>query len=149
MEKPKFIYVSHMSTTPDRLWAALTKPEFTAQYYGGRRIQSDWTPGASIKFLRPDGGVDLVGEVLQIEPEKLLSCTFTGQPDDGGPPGKPSRVTFEISAVPGITTLTITHTDFEPGSRLIHQVGFGWTAIACAIKTLLETGKPLPFNWER
>jgi wyosine [tRNA(Phe)-imidazoG37] synthetase (radical SAM superfamily) len=29
MEKPKFVYVTHINTTPEKLWDALTRPEFT------------------------------------------------------------------------------------------------------------------------
>jgi uncharacterized protein YndB with AHSA1/START domain len=147
MEKPKFVYVTHIDTTPEKLWQALTDPEFTRQYYGGRRIQSDWTVGASIKFLRPDGGIDLVGEVLRVEPTRVLSCSYHDSRHDELPPEKASRLTFEISVTLGVTTLTITHDDFQPGSKLVNQVGIGWRAIACSIKSLLETGKPLPFKW--
>jgi uncharacterized protein YndB with AHSA1/START domain len=147
MEKPKFVYVTHINATPEKVWLALTDPGFTCQYYGGRRIQSDWTVGASIKFLRPDGGVDLMGEVLRVEPPRLLACTYNDTRHTEVPPDKPSRLTFEVSNTMGVTTLTITHEDFEPGSQLVHQIGIGWRMIACSIKSLLETGKRLPFAW--
>ena len=147
MEKPKFVYVTHINSPPEKVWAALTDPEFTRQYYGGRRIQSDWTVGASIKFLRPDGGIDLVGEVLRVEPPRLLACTYHDTRHTELPPEKTSRLTFEISSGMGVTTLTITHDEFQPGSQLVNQVSVGWQMIACSIKSLLETGKPLPFAW--
>ena len=67
MEKPKFVYVSYIATTPEKLWQALTDGEFTRRYWGGRRIQSDWNVGSPVKHLREDGGIDWQGEVLKSE----------------------------------------------------------------------------------
>ncbi len=32
MSKPEFVYTTYIVTTPEKLWAALTKGEFTRQY---------------------------------------------------------------------------------------------------------------------
>lgn len=148
MEKPKFVYVTHINTSPESLWAALTQPEFTQQYWGGSRIQSDWTTGASVKFLKPDGGIDLKGEVLQADPPKTLSYTFQCQNKPGAPEESPTRVTFDISVSYGVTKLTVIHDGFEPGIRSFLEVSTGWQAILSSLKTLLETGRALPFTWK-
>jgi uncharacterized protein YndB with AHSA1/START domain len=147
-EKPAFVYVLHINTTPEKLWEALTNPEFTRKYWGGRRVQSDWTVGASIKHLKPDGTIDLQGEVLQSDPPRLLACTFLSHAKDGSLRGSPTKVTFEITTAFGVTKLSITHEGFEPGSPLLQEISQGWQAILCSLKTLLETGKPLPFTWK-
>lgn len=148
MENPKFVYVLHINTTPQKLWNALTQPEFTQQYWGGRRIQSDWTAGASIKHFKPDGVVELSGEVLQADPPHRLSYTFA-KPAVAGEPERPAtRVTFEIAVAFGVTKLTIVHEGFEPGSRYLLEASNGWPAILSSLKTLLETGAPLPFTWK-
>lgn len=147
MSQETFVYVTHINTTPEKLWDAFTKPEFTQQYWGGNRIQSDWTTGASVKFLRPDGGIDLKGEILAAEPPRLLSYTFQCQtPDHANEP--PSKVKFEINISYGVTKLTVTHEGLEPGSRNFLEVSTGWQAILSSLKTLLETGAPLPFTWK-
>ena len=148
MENPKFVYVLHIHTTPQKLWNALTQPEFTQQYWGGRRVQSDWTVGASIKHLQPDGAVELRGEVLQADPPHRLSYTFTSPAREGEPEKAPTRVTFEIAVAFGVTKLTIVHDGFEPGSKHFLEVANGWQAILSSLKTLLETGAPLPFTWK-
>jgi uncharacterized protein YndB with AHSA1/START domain len=146
MEKPIFVYVTHINATPEKVWEALTRPEFTRQYWGGRQIQSDWTKGASVKFIKPDGGVDLKGEVLEADPPRRLSYTWACPAIFGGPPENPTRVTFEIAVTLGVTKLTVTHDGFEPGSKLFVEINKGWQAILSNLKTLLETGKPLPFT---
>jgi len=148
MENPKFVYVLHINTSPQKLWNALTQPEFTQQYWGGRRVQSDWTVGASIKHLKPDGAVELRGEVLQADPPHRLSYTFTSPAREGEPERAPTRVTFEIAVAFGVTKLTIVHDGFEPGSKQFLEVANGWQAILSSLKTLLETGAPLPFTWK-
>ena len=32
----RFVYVTFIRTSPEKLWDALTKPEFTRQYWFGR-----------------------------------------------------------------------------------------------------------------
>ena len=46
MDKAKFVYVTYISTTPEKLWDALTNPEMTRQYWGNHRNASDWQPGS-------------------------------------------------------------------------------------------------------
>src|SRR5258707_1072165 len=38
---PKFVYVTLIATTPEKLWTALTDPKFTVQYWGGTSVESD------------------------------------------------------------------------------------------------------------
>ena len=59
MENPTFVYVTHINTTPEKLWEALTQAEFTRQYWGGLQIQSDWTVGAPVSFIKPGGVADI------------------------------------------------------------------------------------------
>ena len=37
-----FAYATYIKTTPDKLWAALTTPEFMRVYWFGVAIESDW-----------------------------------------------------------------------------------------------------------
>ena len=56
---------------------------------------------------------------------------------------KPSRVTFEIEPMGTEVKLTITHDEFEPGSKVLEAVGNGWPMILASLKSLLETGRAL------
>jgi hypothetical protein len=40
------------------------------------------------------------------------------------------------------------HDGFEPGSKAFPLINQGWPAILSSMKSLLETGKPLPFTWK-
>jgi hypothetical protein len=40
--------------------------------------------------------------------------------------------------------LTVVHDGFEPGSSLAEMVSYGWPNVVSSLKSLLETGEPLP-----
>lgn len=63
MSNRTFVYETYIDTTAEKLWEALTNPQFTEQYWGGRRIRSDWEKESTVKHIRPDGGFDWQGEV--------------------------------------------------------------------------------------
>src|ERR1700751_4110803 len=45
MERPEFVYVTYIHSTPERVWEALTDPKFTARYWG-RTYDTDWEKGS-------------------------------------------------------------------------------------------------------
>ena len=63
VSRPKFVYVTYIRTTPEKLWRALTEPEFTRQYWGETWQDCDWKPGSSWKLMIPDGRVADAGKI--------------------------------------------------------------------------------------
>ena len=49
MDKPEFVYTTYIRTTPERLWAALTEPAFTARYWA-TEIETDWKTGSPMSW---------------------------------------------------------------------------------------------------
>jgi uncharacterized protein YndB with AHSA1/START domain len=146
MEKPRFVYVTYVATTAEKLWQALTDGEFTRRYWGGRRIESDWQVGSPVKHVREDGGIDWQGEVLQSERPRLLSYTFHMLISERHRGERPSRVTFELQPMGAVVKLILTHDDFESERATLETTRHGWPAIMSSLKSLLETGSPLPFQ---
>lgn len=148
MTDPRFVYVTYIQTTREKLWTALTTPEFTRQYWWGREVESDFAVGSPIRFTYDTGaGLDIDGTVLAAEPPERLSYTFT-DPADRERGDKASRVTFlveETKDFDGVVKLTVVHEDFAPGSPSFEGVSNGWPDILASLKTLLETGKPLTY----
>jgi uncharacterized protein YndB with AHSA1/START domain len=146
MQKPTFVYVTYINSTPEKVWEALTQPEFTRQYWGGHAVQSDWKPGGAVKFVRADGSIDIKGEVLQYDPPKVLSYTWK-RDASVDVVAEETRVTFEIATAFGATRLTVTHDQFEPEGSLYKDVSKGWPAVLSNLKTFLEKGKAIEFAW--
>jgi uncharacterized protein YndB with AHSA1/START domain len=146
MSEPKFVYVTYIATTPEKLWQALTDGTFTEQYWFGTRIESDWTLGARVSFVRNDTVSDY-GVVLECEPPRRLSYSWRVEFHEEFRHERPSRVTFEIEPIPASAggkrpevKLTVTHDDFDPGSKVFLAVSGGWPLVLASLKSFLETG---------
>jgi uncharacterized protein YndB with AHSA1/START domain len=142
--KPEFVYVTYIATTPERLWEALTRGEFTQIYWYGRRIESDWRVGSPVRFF--DGDSDVLtdsGVVLECDPPRRLSYSFKNEFDPDAP-AVVSRVTFSLQAhQEGMVKMTLVH-DELPSDEMAAGFREGWAPILASLKTYLETGAPLP-----
>jgi hypothetical protein len=63
------------------------------------------------------------------------------------PNERASRVTFELKSIKGQTRLTVTHDDFDEGSRIFEMISSGWPAVLSSLKSFLETGQGLEPTW--
>ena len=144
-ERPQFVYVTYIAATADKVWQALTDGDFTSRYWFGRRITSDWRPGSEVRHLRPDGGADWVGEVIEADPPTRLSYTFTMAMNEETLREGPSRVTYDLQPLEVVTKLTLTHDHASPGVTFSNTSN-GWPALMSSMKSLIETGEALPFT---
>lgn len=141
----RFVYTTYIRSTAEQVFRALTTPEFTMQYWGGAELTSDWRVGSPLEAVHPDRD-DFIGEILAVEPPHRLSYTFTGQAERAA--GRPPTV-VEFTLSPfgeEAVKLQVVHTGFtddEQGAQDARDVGEGWPAILSALKTLLETDRPL------
>ena len=146
MNEPKFVYVTYIATTPEKLWQALTDGAFTERYWFGTRIESDWTLGARVRFLRDDTVSDY-GVVLECEPPRRLSYSWRVEFHEEFRHERPSRVTFEIEPMAprmggrrSEVKLTVIHDDFDAGSKVFRAISGGWPLVLASLKSSLETG---------
>src|ERR1700751_1491716 len=114
--RPDFVYTTYIKTTPEKLWKAITNPEFARQYWGGHVNVSDWKKGS--KWQHEDTGngnaVRVAGEVLERAPPKRLVLSWVDPQDKTDS----SRVSFDIELVGGLTRLVIVHGSFKAGSEM-------------------------------
>ena len=143
MSKSRFVYVTYIRTTPEKLWQALRDPEFTRQYWAESWQDCDWKPGASWKLMIPDGRIGDSGEVLEFDPGRRLVLSWRNQfvPELRDEPA--TRLTYELEPQGDMVKLTVIHESEEPGSKLIEMVSNGWPMILSSLKSLLETGESL------
>ena len=140
MEKPKLVYETYIRATPKKVWAAITKPEFTRQYWGGGANVSDWKKGAKWEHVfEGDPGPCVVGKVLVSDPPKRLVLSWA-EPDNLK---DVSRVTFEIEPRADMCCLFVTHSSFKEGSTVMKKVSGGWPRVLSSLKSFLETGEGL------
>ena len=135
MNTPKLVYVTHIRTTPAKLWEALTNPDFIQQYFFGRRNTSTWQVGDPIESRSPEGELEWQGKILKSVPEQEIVFTFDHLTDE-----PPSTVHFKLEPMGEQVQLTIIHEDFQEVSAIRDRVSNGWPKIIEGIKSLLETG---------
>jgi uncharacterized protein YndB with AHSA1/START domain len=157
MGKPEFVYRTYVKTTPESMWKALTEPEFTEAYWG-LRFETDWKPGSPLAWI--EGGIKIEDPdqvVLEADPPRLLSYTWHSFKQEWADHwgfdvefidkirSEPrSKVTFQIEPVGDVVKLTVVHDGFEEGSTVLSMITEGWPALLSSLKSLLETGEPLP-----
>jgi uncharacterized protein YndB with AHSA1/START domain len=151
------VYRVYIKTTPEAIWDAITKPEWTEKYGYGGRGEFDLRPGGAYRGLTseamrstgaPDLGVD--GEVIEVDPPRRLVQTFRMVMDDDMAAEGFTRLTYEIEQIDGgVTKLTVIH-DLTGAPKLqlllaggleSQGAGGGWSWILSDLKSLLETGK--------
>src|SRR5690242_9143314 len=144
MSKPEFVYVTFIRTTPERLWSALTTPEFIRQYWFGMHCESDWKPASPWKLVFADGRLADAGEIVEADPPRRLIIKWRNEWNAEMRAEGYSLCTFEIESVPDASPqavkLSITHAIERPESKFIEAVSGGWPRIISNLKSLLETG---------
>ena len=161
-----FTYCIYIEATPGQVWQGLTDPSCTRRYWrhatlGGKSFPSDWTKGSTWDLVHEDVGLvvrDPEQVILEADPPARLSYTWhsftpewaalVGLSDETAAAWRAeprSKVAFDIEQRdPAVTRLTVTHDGFAPGSQVLAGISEGWPAVLSSLKTLLETGDPLP-----
>jgi uncharacterized protein YndB with AHSA1/START domain len=153
------VYRVYIKTTPQAIWDAITKPEWTERYGYGVRSDFDLRPGGmytgySNEGMRAMGAPDVAvdGEVLEVDPPHRLVQTFRMAMDPDMAALGFTRLTYEIEERKnGVTRLTLTHElEDTPALAVLmaggmedQGAGGGWSWVLSGLKTLLETGESL------
>lgn len=148
MSGSAFVYVVFIRTTPEKLWDALTQPEWTRQYWSGTTQHSDWTAGSPWAALTPDGRVWDTGEIVAIDKPRRLVLTWRNEHFPEMRAEGFTRLTYELEPVQDSIKLTLTHEIDVPRSKIIAALGQGWPAVLSSLKSFLETGTALELTRE-
>ncbi|MBR0693748.1 SRPBCC family protein [Bradyrhizobium lablabi] len=140
MSKPEFVYVTYIETTPEKLWDALTRSEFTRQYWFDTEVRSDWKMGSPFALVMGGKTTD-TGEILEADRPRRLAYTFRHELNEEMRKEGATKVTFTLKPYDNLVKLTVTHEGFAVGSKLLDGISKGWPAILSGLKSLLETGK--------
>lgn len=139
----EFLYTTYIRSTPQKVWDAITNPEFARQYWGHGNV-SDWKPGSKWDMVRGDGSniVQTTGEVLESQPPRRLVISWV-DPAKTADRSEYSRVTFEIEVMKDAVRLDVFHSELKPGSDMARGISNGWPRVLSGLKSFLETGTGL------
>jgi uncharacterized protein YndB with AHSA1/START domain len=148
MTGPKFERTVFLGVPAAAAWKALVDPEIVREYYMVPLQTLELKPGGAITYGVGEQAF-ISGEVVEVVPEERLVHTFAfeGETHPGVEPDPPSRVSYELAAMGDMCKLHLVHDGFEEDSQTCANVTGGWDVILSSLKTLLETGEPLP--WPR
>lgn len=152
----------YIKATPDAIWDAITKPEWTVKYGYAPVLEYDLRPGGAFRARANEGMLEFGcpeiisdGEVIEADPPRKLVQTWrmTMTPELAAEAF--TTLTYDIEPVRnGVTKLTVTHdvtgapmwASVLRGESESNGAGGGWSEILSGLKTLLETGEQLPFQ---
>jgi uncharacterized protein YndB with AHSA1/START domain len=136
------VYQVFIRATPEAIWDAITKPELTVRYFHG--VHMELRDGRRWSSMSDGRAWD--EPILECDPPRRLVHEWLSAYDPELAAEEPSRVTWEIEPrEDGMTLLTVVHDRLEGAPRTAENVaGEGWMYVLSSLKTLLETGEPLP-----
>jgi uncharacterized protein YndB with AHSA1/START domain len=154
------VFRVYIKATPEAIWDAITKPEWTERYGYAAKVDYDLRPGGAYRaypgeeMAKFEGVPDVVvdGEVLEADPPRRLVQTWRMLMDEDLKAEGFTRLTHEIEPLEsGVTKLTLIH-ELEGAPKLAALVtgehesegaGGGWSWVLSGMKTVLETGAEL------
>jgi uncharacterized protein YndB with AHSA1/START domain len=157
------IYKAYIKATPEAIWDALTKPEWTVKYGYAPLVEYDLRTGGRFRAYPNEGmkafpqvpDIIIDGEVLEANRPRRLVQTWRMLMDPAMAAEGFTLLTCDIDPVRGgVTKLTLTH-DVTGAPKLAALLegqgecagaGGGWSEVISGLKTLLETGSQLPFQ---
>jgi uncharacterized protein YndB with AHSA1/START domain len=140
-EKTIQVYQVFIKASPEQIWDAITKPEFTERYFYGSRIETSRERRVS---TAPDGSSRGDDATIEFDPPRKLVQEWRSRWDPEAAPEPASRVTWEIEpGEDGVSMLTLVHDQLEASPKTAEGVAGGWMRVLSGLKTLLETGQPL------
>ncbi|MFL6033690.1 MAG: SRPBCC domain-containing protein [Gaiellaceae bacterium] len=131
-----------IKATPEAIWDAITKPEFTRRYFHNAAITV--TPERR-ETRGPNGEVWGDTDVVEYDPPRKLVHGWSSLHDPELAEEDESRVSWEIEAGDdGVSLLTVVHDKLEGAPKTASNVaGVGWMGVLSSLKSFLETGEGL------
>ena len=143
--KPKTVYVTYIATTPEKVWEALTTGDLTKQFFFGRRVEIETRADGAFRLWQPDGTLDVEGRVVECDPPRRLAVTWRVMWVEEMRKLPECLVTYQIDDLGEVVRLTMTEShQIELDEKMLEGGRRGWPVILNNLKTLLETGRPMP-----
>lgn len=127
------------------VWRAIIDPAFTRQYFFGSSFETPPVAGEPFRSVLPDGSLGVNGVIEQLDPPHRLVHTWRVRYDEALVDEPASRVTWTLTeAGDGLVLLRVVHDGLDDSPLTSASVGSGWPYVLAGLKSLVETGAPLP-----
>jgi uncharacterized protein YndB with AHSA1/START domain len=135
------VYHVFIKATPERIWEAITNPDFTEQFFHGVRMEL--RDGRRWSTMADGRAWD--EPILELDPPRRLVHGWSSGYSPEFADEAESRVTWELEPQDdGTTLLTVVHDRLEGAPKTAEAVyGTGWMFVLSNLKTFVETGTAL------
>jgi uncharacterized protein YndB with AHSA1/START domain len=138
-------YEVYIRATPEQVWEAILDPAFTRQYFHGTAFDRPPAQGEPYRTSLANGSPAVDGTIEVLDPPRRLVLTWHTLYDAELATEPVSRVEWQVDpAGDGLTRVRLVHGDLAQSPKTWANVEHGWTWILDSMKSLLETGEPLP-----
>ena len=153
------VYRIFIRATPQAIWDAITRPEWTQRWGYGLRDEYDLRPGGQYRGYANEGmiamgmsGVVVDGEVIEADPPRKLVVTWRMAIDPSMASEGFTRLTYDIvEGRDGVSRLSVFHdvanrpghAAMVAGDQQGPGAGGGWTWILSDLKSVLENGSAM------
>lgn len=142
------VYQIYIRAGIETVWNAIVDPAFTRQYFVGGSFEAPPIAGREYRSVLADGSLGVDGVIEQLEPPHRLVQTWRVRSDEALAQEPASRVTWTLTeAGEGLTLLRVVHGDLAFSPLTAAHVGSGWPYVLDGLKSLIETGTPLPSRY--
>jgi uncharacterized protein YndB with AHSA1/START domain len=129
----------------EQVWNAIVDPEYTRRYFHGTAFVTPPAAGQPYRTTLPNGAGAVDGTVEVMEAPNRLVMTWHVLYDAAMSEEPASRVEWNLTtAAEGLTRVDLVHGDLFRSPLTWENVRLGWVWILDSMKSLIETGEPLP-----
>ncbi|RZV48790.1 MAG: hypothetical protein EX269_00415 [Acidimicrobiales bacterium] len=143
MSEATLAYEAYVRCTEAAAWDAIVNGDRTARYFYGTRVDSDWVPGAAVRYLSADGDVVADGEVLAVAEPNRVEMTFLPHWSPELNAEGPTRMAWLVDTKAGATRIRVEYYGLMSDSLTFADFQAGIPFIVSGMKTVLETGSSL------
>jgi uncharacterized protein YndB with AHSA1/START domain len=141
----RHVYRVYIRATAEQVWQALLDPEFTRRYFHDTAFDETPQAGQPYRTTMSNGAAAVDGIIEVCEPPRRLVQTWHVLYDAAMAEEPASRVEWTITdAGDGLVRLDLEHGDLARSPLTWAHVKDGWVWIIQSLKSMLETGEPLP-----
>jgi uncharacterized protein YndB with AHSA1/START domain len=129
----------------EQVWNAIIDPAYTRRYFHGTAFVEPPCAGAPYRTTLPNGAGAVDGTIEVLEAPTRLVMTWHVLYDPAMSEEPASRVEWNLTeAAEGLTRIDLVHGDLFRSPLTWENVRLGWVWILDSMKSLIETGEPLP-----
>ena len=134
-------YVTYIAAPANVVWQHLTVKSKVDKYFLAPLKRLDLEVGTKISYGTPQHNF-IEGVIHSVKQNEILSHSFSFPhlEEDGV-----SHVTYVLKNLGPMTALVLLHRDLKEDSQTYADVSNGWPGMLSNLKTLLETGRTLPW----